>query len=78
MDFVETIAFSKKFPSCRPKVFKGFVEWGIFDNKTDGYIVLADTELVKKTCINELEDYVKSHKLRIDQGKDYMIICSRC
>jgi hypothetical protein len=78
MDFAETIEFSKKFPTCRPKVYKGFIEWGIYDTETDGYVVLADSDLAKKTCSGELENYVKSHKLRIDQCKNYMMICTLC
>ena len=77
MDFAEAIEFSKKFPTCHPKVFKGFIEWGIWDNETDGYVVLTDTALAKESCFNELEDYAKSHKLRIDYGKDYLMISSR-
>ena len=78
MDFSETIEFSKKFPGCRPKVFKGFIEWGIYDPDTEGYVVLADLNLAKKTCFKELEEYAKSHKLRIDHSKDYLMICTFC
>ena len=78
MDFAEAIEFSKKFPACHPKVFKGFVEWGIWDNETDGYVVLTDIALAKGSCFSELEDYAKSHKLRIDYGKDYLMICTLC
>jgi hypothetical protein len=77
MDFTEAIDFAKKFPTCRPKIYKGFLEWGIFDTETDGYVVLADSALVKKSCSNELDDYVKCHKLRLDQRKDYLMICTR-
>lgn len=76
MDFAEAIEFSKKFPTCHPKVFKGFIEWGIWDNETDGYVVLTDTALAEESCFNELEDYAKSHKLRIDYGKDYLMVSS--
>jgi len=35
----EAVNFTKKFPTHRPKVFKGFVEWGICcDTETDGYV----------------------------------------
>jgi hypothetical protein len=78
MDFAEAVEFSKKFPTCRPKIYKGFEEWGIRDTETEGYVVLADPALVKKSCANELDDYVKSHKLRIDRGEDYLMICTRC
>jgi len=78
MDFAEAIKVSKKFPSCRPKVFKGFVEWGICDTETDGYVVLADATLTKESGFAELEDYVKNHNLRIDHGTDYLIISTLC
>ena len=78
MDFAEAIEFSKKFPKCNPKVFKGFMEWGICDTETEGYVVLADAALAEESCFNELKDYVRSHKLRIDQGKDYLMICTLC
>jgi hypothetical protein len=74
MDFAEAIEFSKKFPMCHPKVFKGFIDWGIWDAETEGYVVLTDTALAGELCFTELEDYVKSHKLRIDHGKDYLMI----
>ena len=78
MDFTEAIEFSKKFPTCQPKVFKGFIEWGIWDPKTDGYVVLADKAIARESDFNELEDYVKSHNLKIDCIKDYFIICTSC
>ena len=78
MDFAEAVRISKKFPTCRPKVFKGFVEWGIYDTETDGYVVLADAALTKKSCFNELKDYVKSHNLRMDLGTDYLMISTLC
>jgi hypothetical protein len=70
MNFAEAIVFSKKFPRCHPKIFKGFHEWGIFDTETDGYVVLIDTELYS----NQLEGCLKSRKVRIDRGKDYSMI----
>jgi hypothetical protein len=76
MDFAEAIEFSKKFPTCHPKVFKGFIEWGICDTETDGYVVLTDAALANEPCFNQLEDYVKSHKLRIEHVKDYLMICT--
>lgn len=76
MDFAKAIEFSKKFPSCHPKVFKGFIEWGICDTETEGYVVLANAALAKESCLNELEDYVKSHKLRIEYSQDYLMICT--
>jgi hypothetical protein len=77
MDFAEAIEFSKKFPSCHPKVFKGFIEWGIWDTETEGYVILADTALANEPYVNQLEDYFKNHKLRVDHGKDYLMICTR-
>ena len=77
MDFAEAIEFSKKFPACHPKIFKGFIEWSIYDNETEGYVVLTDATLTSESLPNQLEDYVKSHKLRINHGKDYLIICTR-
>jgi hypothetical protein len=78
MDFAEAIALSKKFPACHPKVFKGFTEWGIYDTETENYVVLTDATLADESLLNQLEDYVKTHKLRIDHGKDYLMICSLC
>jgi len=78
MDFVEAIEFSKKFPACRPKVFKGFVEWGIWDTETEGYVVLADAALAGEACFDQVADYVKNHKLRINPGKDYLMISTLC
>ncbi|MGA2681575.1 MAG: hypothetical protein ABSF44_07225 [Candidatus Bathyarchaeia archaeon] len=78
MDFAEAVEFSKKFRTCNPKVFKGFIEWGICDAETDGYVVLADATLARKSYFSELEDYVKSHKLRIDFGEDYLMVSTLC
>ena len=77
MDFAEALEFSKKFPASHPKVFKGFIEWGIYDSETEGYVVLTDTTVASESSSNQLEDYVKTHKLRIDHGKDHLIICTR-
>ena len=78
MDLEETIEFLKKFPLYHPKIFKGFIDWGICDTETDGYVVLTDVTLAKEQCSNQLEDYVKSHNLMIDHQKDYLMICTRC
>jgi hypothetical protein len=78
MDFAEAIEFSKKFPAGHPKIFKGFIEWGIYDTETEGYVVLADATLASESLPNQLEDYVKSHKLRINHCKDHLMICSLC
>jgi hypothetical protein len=78
MDFAEAIEFLKKFPTCRPKIFKGFMEWGICDTETEGYVVLTDATITNEQCANQLDDYVKSHKLRVEQSKDFFMICTRC
>jgi hypothetical protein len=78
MDFAEALELSKKFPIYRPKIFKGFVEWGIFDTETEGYVVFADTFSTKESGLNELEDYVKSHKLRIDHCTEHLMIYTAC
>ncbi len=74
MNFAEAIDFSQKFPTVHPKVFKGFIEWGIWDTETEGYVVLTDAASDSQRCSNQLEDYVKCHNLRIDQLKDYLMI----
>jgi hypothetical protein len=74
MDFAEAIDFSKKFPTFHPKVFKGFIEWGIWDTETDGYIVLTDAGSDSQQCSNQLAEYVKGHNLRMEQVKDYLMI----
>ena len=78
MDFAEAVEIAKKFSACHPKVFKGFVEWGIIDTETEGYVILADAALAKESCLNRLQDYVKSHELRIDCVSDYLMICTHC
>ena len=69
MNFIGTIEFSKKFPHCHPKVFKGFIEWGINDSETEGYGVVDKNNLSHESSRNQLEVYVKLHKLKIDHGK---------
>jgi hypothetical protein len=76
MDFAEAIEFSKEFPMCHPKVFKGFAEWGICDTETDGYVVLTDTALASEPSSNHLEDYIKTHKLRTRHIKNCLMICT--
>ena len=76
MDFAEAIEISKRFSSCHLKIFKGFIEWGICDSETEGYVVLADPTLSKEPCFTELEDYVRSNNFRIDHVKDYLMICT--
>ena len=47
---------------------------GIWDTETEGYVVLTDVSSASEPCSDELEDYVKSHKLRIDHVKDYSMV----
>ena len=76
MILAEAIEFSKQFPNCHPKIFKGFVEWRSDITETDGYVVLSDATLANELCANQLEDYIKSHKLRVEHVKDYLMICT--
>jgi len=77
MNFAKALDSSKKFPACHPKVFKGFFEWGICDTETEGYVALTDATLANEPSPNQLEDCVKSYKLKIDHGKDHLIIYTR-
>jgi hypothetical protein len=70
----ETIEFSKKFPSCHPKILKGFIEWRSGRAETDDYVFLSDATLTNESCSNQIEDYIKSHKLRVERVKDYLMI----
>ena len=74
MDFAEALELAKKFPACHPRVFEGFIEWGVWDTETEGYVVLTDADICKESRFKQLRDYVKSHKLRIDYGEDYLMI----
>ena len=78
MDFADAIELVKKFPACHLKIFKGFYEWGICDIETEGYVILADVSSSKEPIFNQLEEYSKNHKLRVDQGQDYLIISTLC
>jgi hypothetical protein len=79
MDFSEAIAFSRKFSFCRPRVFKAFVEWGIWDNQTDGYVViLTDLVKTKDSDVKEMYDYIESHHLKLDSFNDYFLISTNC
>jgi len=78
MDFADAVALIEKFPTCHPKIFKGFYEWGICDIETEGYVVLADAASAKEPVFKQLEDYTKNHQLRIDQSQDYLIISTIC
>ena len=74
MDFAEAIEITKKFPNYNPKIFKGFDEWGVYDTETEGYVVL--TEASSGHSSKQLENYVKSHKLRIGQVEGHLMICT--
>jgi hypothetical protein len=76
MILAEAIEFSKQFPSCHPKIFKAFVEWKSGNTETDGYVVLSDATLANESSSNQMEDYIKSHKLRVEHVKDYLMICN--
>ena len=76
MILAEAIEFSKQFPSCHPKIFKAFVEWKSGITETDGYVVLSDATLANELSSNQMEDYIKSHKLRVEHVKDYLMICN--
>ena len=78
MDFSEAIEFLKKFSSCRPRVFKGFVEWGIWDPQTDGYVVLTDLGKIKESDFKEMSDYIESHHLKLANLNDYCLISTNC
>ncbi|MGE5533852.1 MAG: hypothetical protein ACM3UN_05830 [Bacillota bacterium] len=71
MILAEAIEFSKQFPSCRPKIFKGFTEWNKSTELND-YVVL--TTLDNEPFSTQMEDYIKSHNLRVEQVKDYWMI----
>ena len=44
--------------------------------ETEGYVILADSTLTKEPRFNQLEDYVKTHKLKIDHNQDTLMICT--
>jgi hypothetical protein len=76
MILAEAIEFSKQFPSCHPKIFKAFVEWRSGSTEIDGYVILSNSILANELCLNKMEDYIKSHKLRVEHVKDYLMICT--
>jgi hypothetical protein len=77
MILAEAIEFSKKFPNCNPKIFKGFVEWRSVSTETDGYVVLSDTIVDNESVSNQMEEYIKIHKLRVERIKDYFMISTK-
>ena len=46
--------------------------------ETEGYVILGDAASTKEPIFNQLEEYCKKHKLRVDQGEDYLIISTLC
>jgi hypothetical protein len=74
MILAEAIEFSKQFPSCHPKIFNGFAEWKSGNTEANGYVVLSDATVANESCSNQMDDYIKSHKLRVKQVKDYLVI----
>jgi hypothetical protein len=76
MMLAEAIAFSKQFPNCHPKIFKGFVEWRGSNTETDGYVVFSDATLANESCSNQMKDYIKIHNLRVEHIKNYLMICT--
>jgi hypothetical protein len=76
MILAEAIEFSKQFPRCHPKIFKGFVVGSSYISGTDSYIVLSDSILANESCYSQMEDYIKSHNLRLERVKDYLVICT--
>jgi hypothetical protein len=76
MIFAEAIEFSRKFPNGHPKIFKGLFDWRLSYTDAEGYVVLTDAGLIDKSSSYLLKEYIKSHKLRVERFKDYLIICS--
>ena len=74
MIFAEAIEFSRKFSSYHPKIFKDFFELGICSSNPEDYVVLTDLSLAAESCYNQLEDYLKNHKLKVECTRDYLII----
>jgi hypothetical protein len=76
MFFAEAIEFSKKFPTRHPKIFKGFVDWGVWDAEIGEYVVLTDVTLINELSSSQIRDYVRKHKLRILQVKSHLMVCA--
>jgi len=72
MILTEAIEFLKQFPNCNPKIFMGFFEMKNFNTQVQGYIVL--TTLTNESSSNQMDDYFKSHKLEVEQFKDYWMV----
>jgi hypothetical protein len=74
MIFSEALEFSKKFPEIRPKIFKGFTEWGTANPAAEGYVIVADAALADEPYLDQLKDYLRNHKLGTNHIKNYLII----
>jgi hypothetical protein len=75
MILAEAIEFTKQFPSYRPKIFTGFVEGNKCNQITQNYIVLAAS--TNKSFSAQMDDYIKTHHLKIERFKDYWLVCTR-
>jgi len=76
MNLAEAIEFSKKFPNCNPKIYKGFVEWNQGNVEAADYVVLSDATLFNELRSSQMEVYIKSHKIRVEHVKEYLVICN--
>jgi hypothetical protein len=74
MILAEAIEFTKQFPSCRPKIFTGFVESNNGNPITQSYVVLATS--TNKSFSAQMEDYIKTHQLKVERFKDYWLVCT--
>jgi hypothetical protein len=74
MIFVEAVEFSKKFPECHPKIIKGTIFHDNWNSVKDDYVVVVDSELAVGPFSNELENYLKTRKLTLDQIQNYLMV----
>jgi hypothetical protein len=72
MILTEAIEFSKQFPNCNPKIFSGLSGTKFLDPKTQGYSVL--TTLTNESLSNQMDGYIKNHKLKVEKFKDYWMV----
>jgi hypothetical protein len=74
MNLADAVEFSKKIPKHHPKIYKGFFEWTRGNTETADYIVLSDATLSSELGSNQMEDYLKSHKIKVEQVKEFLMI----
>jgi hypothetical protein len=74
MILAEAIEFTKQFPSYRPKIFTGFVESSRCNQIAQSYVVLATS--TNESFSAQMEDYIKTHRLKVERFKDYWLVCS--